>query len=110
MTKYEEAINELNAKTKGGWLVIRYKEYFAWQIEDLAHFEMFIEAMGMKGMYDELIADIRPTELEAWKLATEKLHEQMIDSILCFTDTNRFMEAKINNLKTVDINKNVPHN
>jgi len=98
MNEFEEAIKELDTKIKGGWLVIRYKEYFAWQIEDLAHFEIFIEGMGMKDMYDELIADIRPTELEAWKLAKEKLHGQMIDSLECFVDNKRFMESKINSL------------
>lgn len=107
MTGIKEYTKNVNAKIEGGWLITRWKEYSAWQMENRVCFDVFIEAMGLQAMFEEVVADIRSTEIEAWELAHEKLQNQMIGSITRFVDEKRFMEAKIHSLKdSAPINQN----
>ena len=101
MTDIEHYTKELNAKIVGGWLITRWKEYGAWQIESRTHFDAYIENMHYD-KFDEVVADIRPTELEAWQLAKERMNQSMLGSITRYTDDIRFMKSKINILTSVE--------
>jgi hypothetical protein len=101
MNVIEEYTKGVNAKIVGGWLITRWKEYGAWQIESRTAFDVYIENMRY-GQFDEVLADIRSTELEAWQLAKEQRNESMLDSITRYTDDIRFIESKINSLTSVE--------
>ena len=101
MNDIEQYTKELNTKIVGGWLITRWKEYSAWQIDNRAEFDMYVENMPY-GMFDELVADIRPTELEAWQLAKSRMNESMLSSITRYTDDIRFMDSKTNSLTIVE--------
>ncbi len=97
MTDIETYTKELNTKIVGGWLITRWKEYVSWQIDSRAAFDIYVENMH-HGQFDEVVADIRPTELEAWKLEKERMNDTMLGAITRYTDDIRFMESKINSL------------
>lgn len=100
----EKNNQELNSKIVGGWLVaIGFTG--AWQIETRTHFDVYIEAYGLHSMFDQVVADIRPTEREAWELAHDKLQKQMIDSMMRFVESKKFIESKIKSL-VVDTQQN----
>lgn len=104
MNEIEEYTKNINAKIVGGWLITRWKEYGAWQIESRTAFDVYIENMRY-GQFDEVVADIRSTEREAWQLAKERMNESMLGSITRYTDDIRFMESKINSLTDDEADK-----